>query len=412
MTAAPPIRLPDPDWLGESETRRVLAALGADGVEVRFVGGCVRDALIGRAVVDIDVATPDPPDAVLRKLAAAGLRGLPTGIAHGTVTALAGARRFEVTTLRRDVETDGRHARVAFTDDWRADAARRDFTINAMSAGADGVVHDYFGGLGDLRAGRVRFVGDPAARIAEDRLRILRFWRFHAHFGRGAPDVAARAACRAGAGGLALLSGERVRAELVKLLAAADPVPSVAAMAGDGLFAQLARGPVAVDALAALRALEPAATRDPWRRLASLLPDAAVAAALAERLRLSRAERDRLVAAAGATALADRDATRAALYRDGVEAVTDRALVAAARGMMPAAALADTLAEVAAWRQPEFPVGGADVLGLGVAPGPQVGSLLAEVEAWWIAADFLPGRAACLARLREVTARSRPAAGS
>ena len=241
-----PDRLPAEGWLVEPDTIRLVEALRAGGGAMRFVGGCVRDTIRGGAhdIEDIDVATPDPPDVVMRRLAAAGLRGLPTGIAHGTVTALSGARRFEVTTLRRDVETDGRHARVAFTDDWREDAARRDFTMNAMSADPDGLVHDYFGGREDLAAGCVRFVGDPAARIAEDRLRLLRFWRFHARFGRGAPRAEERAACRAAAPGLSLLSGERVRDEMLKLLAAADPAPSVADMAQDGILAAaLGAGP-------------------------------------------------------------------------------------------------------------------------------------------------------------------------
>jgi poly(A) polymerase len=410
-----PERLPDPAWLAEPGTRQVFAALGAGGAEIRFVGGCVRDALIGRPVLDVDIATPDAPEIVMRKLAAAGLRALPTGIAHGTVTALADGRRFEVTTLRRDVETDGRHARVAFTDDWRADAARRDFTMNAMSAGADGLVHDYFGGRDDLAAGRVRFVGDPRARIAEDHLRLLRFWRFHAHYGRGAPAAAERAACREAAPQLALLSGERIRDELAKLLKAPDPTPSVASMAEDGLFAGLTGGTVAVDALAALVALEPVADRDPWRRLAALLPAgraAETAARVAARLRLSRAQRERLAAALAAAPFADRAALRAALYRDGVAAVRDRALLATARGAADGAAAAAALAEADAWRAPVFPLGGADILAAGVAPGPEVGRLRGEVEAWWVARDFAPDRAACLARLDAIMARSPPAAGS
>jgi poly(A) polymerase len=418
VTISPvPVRLPDPPWLTATPTRRVLAALMAGGTEVRFVGGCVRDALIGHAVSDIDIATPDAPEVAMRKIVAAGLRALPTGIAHGTVTALCDARRFEVTTLRRDVETDGRHARVAFTDDWRADAARRDFTMNAMSAGADGVVHDYFGGLADLRDGRVRFVGDPAARIAEDHLRLLRFWRFHAHYGRGAPADAERAACRAAAPLLVRLSGERVRAELLKLLAAPDPVPSVAAMAEDGVLASLGAGPLDVGALAALVTLEPEAGRDALRRLAVLLPrdagpDAVVA--VARRLRLSRAEGERLAACAGAgTALpADRGALRAALHHDGAEALRDRVLVAAARARHAPGDIAAALDEIAAWSPRALPVSGADVLALGGVPGPGVGRLLGAVEAWWVAADFAPDREACRAQLRRLMAMSPPAGGS
>ncbi len=415
MTAPATIRLPDPPWLAAAETRRVLAALAAGGTEIRFVGGCVRDALIGRAVVDIDIATPDAPEIAMRKLAADGLRALPTGIAHGTVTALCGDRRFEITTLRRDVETDGRHARVAFTDDWRADAARRDFTMNAMSAGADGVVHDYFGGLADLHAGRVRFVGDPAARIAEDHLRLLRFWRFHAHYGRAAAADAERAACRAAAPSLARLSGERVRAELVKLLSAPDPVASVAAMAQDGVLDVLGVGPVDAGALAALVALEPGTDRDPLRRLAVLLPADAgrgMAAEVARRLRLSRAEGARLEACAGAALPADRGALRAALHRDGAAALRDHVLVAAARARRMPGDIAAALDEIAAWHPRALPVSGADVLALGGAPGPAVGRLLAALEAWWVAADFVPDREACRAQLRRLMATSPPAAGS
>jgi len=277
MTAArAPDRLPAAGWLVEPGTIRIVEALQAGGGATRFVGGCVRDTLRDgpHAIEDIDVATPDPPDVVMRRLAAAGLRGLPTGIAHGTVTALSGARRFEVTTLRRDVETDGRHARVAFTDDWREDAARRDFTMNAMSADPDGAVHDYFGGREDLAAGRVRFVGDPAARIAEDRLRLLRFWRFHARFGHGAPRAEERAACRAAAPGLALLSGERIRDEMLKLLAAADPAPSLACMEEDGILAAaLGAGRFHVAALAALARLEPDGRAHAVLRLAALLAE-------------------------------------------------------------------------------------------------------------------------------------------
>ena len=415
MTSLEPVRLPDPPWMGEAGTRRVMAALAAGGTAVRFVGGCVRDALLGRPVVDIDIATPDPPERAMRKLEDAGLRALPTGIDHGTVSALADGRRYEVTTLRRDVETDGRRARVAFTDDWRADAARRDFTFNAMSADPDGRVYDYFGGLADLRAGCVRFVGDPRARIDEDHLRLLRFWRFHAHYGRAAPRAAERAACRAAAPLLDRLSGERIREELLKLLAAPDPVPSVAAMAEDGVFAVLPFSTVAVGALAALIALEPVYDRDPLRRLAALMPadpQARTADAVAARLRLSRAQRARLLATAAATPLESRAALRAALHRAGQAAILDRVLLAAARAGVGPAAVADDLAEIAAWSAPRFPLTGADLLAAGVAPGPRLGRLLTTVEDWWVGRDFAPDRDACLAQAQLLMATSPAAAGS
>lgn len=415
MTAArAPDRLPAAGWLVEPGTIRIVEALQAGGGATRFVGGCVRDTLRDgpHAIEDIDVATPDPPDVVMRRLAAAGLRGLPTGIAHGTVTALSGARRFEVTTLRRDVETDGRHARVAFTDDWREDAARRDFTMNAMSADPDGAVHDYFGGREDLAAGRVRFVGDPAARIAEDRLRLLRFWRFHARFGHGAPRAEERAACRAAAPGLALLSGERIRDEMLKLLAAADPAPSLACMEEDGILAAaLGAGRFDVAALAALARLEPDGRAHAVLRLAALLAegsDAARARNVARRLRLSSAQRDRilatLVAAPEGGASAPRRALRLAMHRDGSAAVRDRVLLAAARARPPADASA-ALATIASWEDPRLPVAGEDVLALGYEAGREVGGLLAAVDEWWAARDFAPGREACLAELRRLTAR-------
>ena len=415
-----PGRLPAEGWLVEPDTIRLVEALRAGGGAMRFVGGCVRDTILGgRAVEDIDVATPDPPDVVMRRLAAAGLRGLPTGIAHGTVTALSGARRFEVTTLRRDVETDGRHARVAFTDDWREDAARRDFTMNAMSADPDGLVHDYFGGREDLRAGCVRFVGDPAARIAEDRLRLLRFWRFHARYGRGAPRAEERAACRAAAPGLSLLSGERVRDEMLKLLAAADPAPSVADMAQDGILAAaLGAGPFDVGAIAQLARLEPDGRAHAALRLAALLPAGsprARALEIARRLRLSSAQRDRILAtlapAPGGGAGASPRALRLAIHRDGAQAVRDRVLLAAARAN-PVADASAALATIAAWEHPRLPVAGEDVLALGYAAGREVGRLLGAVEEWWAARDFAPDRAACLAELRRLTAMSPPAAGS
>ena len=415
-----PGRLPAEGWLVEPDTIRLVEALRSGGGAMRFVGGCVRDTILGgRAVEDIDVATPDPPDVVMRRLAAAGLRGLPTGIAHGTVTALSGARRFEVTTLRRDVETDGRHARVAFTDDWREDAARRDFTMNAMSADPDGLVHDYFGGREDLRAGCVRLVGDPAARIAEDRLRLLRFWRFHARYGRGAPRVAERAACRAAAPGLSLLSGERVRDEMLKLLAARDPAASLADMAEDGILAAaLGAGPFDVATIAPLARLEPDGHAHAVLRLAALLPAGsprARALGIARRLRLSSAQRDRIIAVLspapeGGAAAAAR-ALRLAIHRDGTEAVRDRVLLAAARAR-PVADATAALATIAAWEHPRLPVAGGDVMALGYAAGREVGRLLGAVEEWWAARDFAPDRAACLAELRRLTAMSPPAAGS
>ena len=354
----------------------------------RLVGGCVRDAVLGLPVADVDLATQLTPAEVMRRVAAAGLKAVPTGIAHGTVTVVAPGIAVEVTTLRRDVATDGRHAEVAFTDDWRADAARRDFTINALYAHPASLeIFDYFGGLADLDARRVRFIGAPLQRIAEDHLRILRFFRFHARFGAGPPDAEGLAACAARANDLMALSRERVREELSKLLGSADPAATVTTMQQAGIFAPIlpeARG----ERLAALVAAEAAAALPPhWlRRLAALLRrDVATLDAVAVRLRLSNAERKRLAAMAGPVA-GDR---RARAYHDGVQAVVDRLLLDGEAG--PAAAMA-------AWLPPMLPVSGRDLVARGVPPGPEVSRKLAAFETAWVAAGF-PADAATVDRL-------------
>mgnify|MGYP000269724124 CR=1 FL=1 len=412
MMATP--HLPPQAWFTAASTQRLLTLLCADGTDARFVGGCVRDALIDRPVTDVDLATPDPPDAVLAKLAAGDVRAIPTGIAHGTVTAVMAGRNFEITTLRRDVETDGRHAIVAFTDDWRADAARRDFTFNALSAGGDGIVHDYHGGIEDLLAGRVRFVGDPDARLAEDCLRLLRFYRFHAHFGRVAPAEAARAACRKAAPGLVRLSGERIRNEIMKLLASADPTPTLRMMIDDGILDAVLPQLRDVATLAALVAIEPRDERSELRRLASLVPapvDPSNLDALADRLRLSNAALARLRAMAEMLSERDAPALRRALYRCGAETTRDRVLLDAAR-RRDESGLEAALALIASYPTLRLPVSGADVLARGGLPGPIVGQLLDGVEAWWIACDFAPDRAACLAELDRLMAKSRLGADS
>lgn len=380
-------------------TRAVLAALG--GAAVRFVGGAVRDALLGRAVGDIDLATPLAPDEVMRRLAAAGIRAVPTGLAHGTVTAVVPPRQFEITTLRRDVESFGRHARVAFTDDWAVDAARRDFTINALFLDAEGAVFDYVGGLDDLAARRVRFVGAAAARIREDVLRLLRFYRFYAHYGRPPADAAARAAARANAGRLSGLSGERVAAELLKLLAAPDPLPALALMREDGVLAVVLPEAGPVDRLERLVAFEAEAA--PLRRLAALLEGGkAAATAVAARLRFATAQRTSLEALMAppwpVELAADMPAQRRALHHLGADLYRDLALLRAAE-TGESAHLGAALARAAAWRPLAFPLTGGDVTALGVAPGPTVGRLLAALEEWWEAGDFRADRTRCLAEL-------------
>jgi poly(A) polymerase len=399
-------------WLGAPASRQVLAALEVDGRPARFVGGCVRDGLLGLpdAGGELDLATPERPERVLALLEAAGLPAIPTGLAHGTVTTIAGGRPFEITTLRRDVVTHGRRAEVGFTDDFEVDAARRDFTINAMSCDREGRLYDYFGGRADLAAGRVRFVGEAAARIREDYLRILRFFRFFARYGRAGADAEALAACRAAASELRRLSGERIQAEMLKLLEAPDPLPALRLMAKSGVLAEVVFGPVALARLAGLIARAP--DGDPLVRLGALLrpPPAAPEAAerVAERWRLSNRDALRLLALTREP-LPDLGAAPAAWRRDlhrlGQEPFADLARLAAAEaGARPRPALAQALAEADAWCPQRLPVGGDDLIALGVPPGPRLGALLSVLEAWWVDRDFAPDRAACLAEARRLLA--------
>jgi poly(A) polymerase len=394
-------------WLVAPPSRRVLKALTAGGRPARFVGGCVRDGLLGLepAGPDLDLATPEPPERVMELLQAAGFKTIPTGLAHGTVTAVTDAQRFEITTLRRDVATDGRHASVAFTDDFEADAARRDFTINAMSCDREGRLFDYFGGRADLAAGRVRFVGPAAARIAEDYLRILRFFRFLAHYGRPPADAEALQACADAAPEIAQLSGERVQAEMRKLLAAKDPLPALDLMRGSGVLTHVVPGAPAADRLARLLALAPQA--DWLLRLAALLRGQDAVQQMAWRWRLSSRDATRLLALTQdplPPLRATPAARRQALHRLGVERYADLVRLAAAadRSEDAGAALAEALAESARWQPRTLPITGHDVIGLGVPAGPAVGEVLAKVEDWWIAQDFAPDHAACLAQARSL----------
>jgi poly(A) polymerase len=403
-------------WLRSSASRKVLRALEAGGRPARFVGGCVRDGLLGQALprADLDIATPERPEAVMRLLKVAGLKAIPTGLAHGTMTAVVGERRFEITTLRRDIATDGRHAEVAFTDDFEADAARRDFTINAMSCDREGRLFDYFGGRADLRAGRVRFVGNPEKRIAEDYLRILRFFRFFAHYGRPPADPEALEACRSAAPEIARLSGERIQTEMLRLLQAEVPLRALQLMAETGVLKEVIPGPVTLDRLARLLAVAPDA--DPLLRLGALLrpPPAAspLARSVAERWRLSNRDAARLEAMTQA-ALPALDAAGAArrrlLHRLGRELYFDLIrLTAAEDGEKAAPALAAALAEAAAWRPRKLPLTGDDLLAEGLSPGPRLGKILAAVETWWLEQDFAPDHAACLARAKALIASENP----
>ena len=376
------------DWLTSRATAAVFDALEAAGGPdcARFVGGCVRNALVGRPVDDIDVATRLKPGDSMAALKAAGIKVVPTGLAHGTVTAVSGRKPYEITTLRRDVETDGRRAVVAFTDDWAEDAARRDFRLNALYADRTGAIFDPTGqGVADALAGRVVFVGDPKTRIEEDYLRILRFFRFFAWYGRSDPDAAGLAACAAHADGLTRLSAERVSKELMKLLAAPDPRPAVHGMRDAGVLDRLFP---AVGDLAPFDAICEAGD-DPVLRLSTLLPDdPAAVAEIARGLRLPRAVETRLVAAAAGPLDPATDAVtlRALIYRLGKQAIRDR--IQRGDAVRPEAATTEALALIDGWPVPRLPVGGRDLAKLGIEPGPETGRLLKAFEAEWIAGDF------------------------
>jgi len=383
--------LPETGWRTRPDLIRLTEALGSREGLVRYVGGAVRDALLGLPVSDLDLATALLPDEVSRRVKAAGFKAVPTGIAHGTITAVLPSGPVEVTTLRRDVSTDGRRATVAFTDDWREDAARRDFTINALSADpVSGEVHDYFGGLDDVLAGLVRFIGDPLARIAEDHLRILRFFRFHARFGRGAPDPAGLEACAARANDLMALSRERIAQELLKLLSVAAPVPTVALMVERRIFTAVIPeiDAASVERLARLVTRERAYGADPLRRLAALLPaDPALADLVGARLKLSKAQRKRLTLAAQG---GEPSPARALAHAIGVEAARDRLLLHAVSPDEGMAALAD-------WKVPRFPLTGGELLKMGLSAGPVVAATMQAVERQWVKESF-PDEA----RVREI----------
>ncbi|MBU6266221.1 MAG: CCA tRNA nucleotidyltransferase [Sphingomonadales bacterium] len=371
-------RLPEADWTRRDDLAALVAALGPG--QSRYVGGAVRDTLLRVAVKDIDVATPLRPEAVIERCATAGIKALPTGLAHGTVTALLSGGNVEITTLRHDLATDGRHAEVAFTADWQADAARRDFTINALYADpGTGEVFDWFGGLDDLAARHVRFIGDARQRIREDHLRILRYFRFQARFGGTPPDAEAEAAVRDLAATLKGLSRERIGMELLNLLGLPDPAPTVARMGELGVLAVILpeADPAALTALIAAET-RAAMAPDALRRLAALLPpQVALAEQVAARFRLSSAQKKRLALAAA------RDATpgdpRALAYRLGMTGALDRLLIAGA----------DTTA-LHGWTPPVLPLKGGDIVARGVQAGPEVARILQAVEARWVAEAFPP----------------------
>jgi poly(A) polymerase len=403
------------EWLVRRETQAVFAALREAGFATRVVGGAVRNALLGRPVVDIDMATTATPAAVIAAAEAAGITVHPSGIAHGTVTLTLNHRAYEVTTLREDVETRGRHATVAFTDDWSQDARRRDFTINALYCDADGQVFDPLGGYADLAARRVRFIGAAADRIGEDYLRILRFFRFTAEYAAGAPDAEGLAACVAGRDGLTRLSGERVRQEMFRLLTALRGPELVDWMAAYGLLPCVLPIAPRLGLLVRLAGLEAALglSPDPVARLAALGVEVAEdAERLRDRLRLSTAEGAQLQRAARRAPQIDpragECAAKACLYVEGEGAYCERLLLAWARSGEPASSEVWRLrlALPRRWQRPRFPIAGGDVVALGVAPGPRVGALLRALETWWIAGCFTAEEGALRAHLVSLIAEA------
>lgn len=387
--------LPAAPWTRREDLAEVVLALDPDGEDLcRWVGGAVRDTLVGIAVKDIDMATRLLPEETLARLKAAGIKAIPTGLAHGTVTALTAGGPVEITTLRRDVETDGRHATVAFSTDWREDAARRDFTINALYADPRTLeISDYFGGQADLAAHRVRFIGDAETRIREDYLRILRYFRFHARFGSLPADAEAEEACARLAPGLKGLSRERVGWELLRLLGHPDPAPTLRRMAELGVLAQILpeADPEALPPLIAAEACENVAP-DSLRRLAAILPpDPPLAEQVAARLRLSTAQKKRLATAAARTSAIGEP--RALAYRLGMTEASDRLLLAGR-----------SLAPLAGWSPPTFPLKGGAIVARGIGAGPMVARLLRTVENRWIDEGF-PDEERIEAMLQEEIAR-------
>jgi len=404
-------------WFSKPGLQRIFSLLNADGGEARVVGGAVRNALMGLPVGDIDMATTLPPQDVVERAKEAGIKAVPTGIDHGTVTLVVDGEGYEVTTLRRDVTTDGRHAEVAFGTDWKEDAERRDLTINALYADASGEVIDLIGGLADIETKTVRFIGDAATRIAEDHLRILRFFRFFAYYGSGRPDADGLRASARAKDKLSTLSAERVWSEMKKLLSADDPSRALLWMRQAGVLAQILPETEkwGIDSIHGLVATEEALgwRPDPMLRLASIIPpDAERVAALSSRLRMSKNEAARLDQWAKAPAIDPSLAETALdrlLYRQGVEGVKTRLKLAlsSARADMSAgeasmqkiAKLSTLLTRAEKFNKPSFPLSGADVLAAGLPAGPQVGEVLSELEAAWVDGNFAADRETLLSRL-------------
>ena len=404
------------DWLGEKHLQRLLGVLSEGGEAARVAGGAVRNALIGQPVADIDIATTTVPEETIRRAEAAGFKTVPTGIGHGTVTAVAGGKAYEVTTLRADIETDGRRAKVSFGRDWKLDAERRDFTINALYAEADGTVVDLVGGIADIEARRLRFIGDAEARIREDYLRILRFFRFFAWYGDGRPDAEGLKACARLKDGLGQLSAERVWSELKKLLSASDPSRALLWMRQAGVLTSVLPESEkwGIDAIHGLIRTEKDLgwVADPLLRLEAIVPpDAARLKMLAERLKFSAAEAERLKRWALTAAIEPRTTEgelAKKLYLGDRNGIVDRLRLSLASARVRAAednqALIDAggfsrlLAFALKWEKPVFPVKGADLTELGATPGPKLGAILKNLEKEWIGSGFTLDRGALIKR--------------
>ncbi|OBQ70134.1 CCA tRNA nucleotidyltransferase [Mesorhizobium erdmanii] len=404
------------DWLTDKHLQRLLAALAEGGEEARVAGGAVRNTLMGQSVADVDIATTCLPEETIRRARAEGFKPVPTGIEHGTITVVAGGKPHEVTTLRADVETDGRRAKVSFGRDWKLDAERRDFTINALYADADGTVVDLVGGIADIEARRLRFIGDPEARIREDYLRILRFFRFFAWYGEGRPDAEGLKACARLKEGLARLSAERVWSELKKLLSAPDPSRALLWMRQASVLTTVLPESEkwGIDAIHGLTKAEKDLgwVADPLLRLEAIVPpDAARMQTLAERLRFSTDEAHRLRQWALSTAVEPKTTEgelAKRLYRGDRQGFVDRLRLSLAAARMRAVEDNDALLEAGGfsrllafalkWEKPVFPLKGADLAALGATPGPKLGEILRNLEAEWIDAGFAPDRGTLLER--------------
>ncbi|MGX1199006.1 CCA tRNA nucleotidyltransferase [Parvibaculum sp. MBR-TMA-1.3b-4.2] len=400
-------------WLKAAETRAVMEALEAEGGTARFVGGCVRNSLLGESVTDVDIATTETPDRAQALLEAKGIKVIPTGIEHGTVTAVAEGRHFEITTLRVDVATHGRHADVEFTEDWVEDAKRRDFTMNALYADKDGTLHDPLGGQDDLQARLVRFIGDPRERIREDYLRILRFFRFHAWYGKGEPDAASLKACAEEKEGMKQLSGERIRVELFKTLTADEAPAAFRQMAASGVLTEVLPEASKLDRFENLVRIERdqlfTADPSPVVRLGAMLDlDKAGVDALADRLKFSNKDRERLTAMLTDTTkivcyLSMREVRRA-LYNMGLELFKDRVMLgwASEKPDHNAFQWRAMLAMADSWEKPQLPLDGAMMKAAGVPEGPEMGRVYREVEEWWVDSDFTDDEFSIIERLKAV----------